>query len=106
MSILRDFEKRPEGVVEDFFARVPLRSAACRAGQGGASATRVDRSLAVTIWGPGLFEPATSILKAAVATEHREPLTWWEPWTRLTTTVELGGILRDPPEKPAARVRP
>jgi SAM-dependent methyltransferase len=57
--------------------------------------------LAITIWGPNLFEPAASALWDALATEHAEPPTRWEPWSRLTTPSELSALLRD--SAPGAR---
>ncbi len=57
--------------------------------------------LAITVWGPNLFEPAASALWEALAAEHAEPATRWEPWSRLTTPAELSALLRE--SAPGAR---
>src|SRR5947209_4616046 len=45
---------------------------------------RPGGQLAVTIWGPRIFEPATSAFWAAVARERPELVHAYEPWNRIT----------------------
>jgi hypothetical protein len=48
----------------------------------------------VTIWGPRLFEPATSAFWAAVERERPDLLRAFEPWKRITEPAELMRLFR------------
>ena len=50
--------------------------------------------LAVTVWGPRIFEPATQVFWDAVATERPDLVGGFHPWTRATEASELAALLR------------
>jgi SAM-dependent methyltransferase len=53
---------------------------------------RPGGQLAITIWGPRLFEPATSEFWAAVGAERPDLVGGFHPWTRVTDPAELAGL--------------
>jgi SAM-dependent methyltransferase len=57
--------------------------------------------LAITIWGPRLFEPAAGEFWAAVAAERPDLVGGFHPWTRVTDPEALAGLFAqagtDPP---------
>jgi SAM-dependent methyltransferase len=50
--------------------------------------------LAVTVWGPDLFEPATSVFWAAVDAERPDLADRFRPWQRVTDAATLSGLFR------------
>jgi SAM-dependent methyltransferase len=48
--------------------------------------------LAITIWGPRLFEPAVGEFWAAVEGERPDLVGGFHPWTRVTDPAELAGL--------------
>ncbi len=51
--------------------------------------------LAVTVWGPGFLEPATTAFWAAVAAERPELVGGFHPWTRVTDPAALSQLFHD-----------
>ncbi len=51
--------------------------------------------LAITVWGPGWLEPATTTFWAAVGAERRELVGGFHPWTRVTDTAALSQLFHD-----------
>jgi SAM-dependent methyltransferase len=51
--------------------------------------------LAITVWGPGWLEPATTAFWAAVGAERRELVGGFHPWTRVTDTAALSQLFHD-----------
>ena len=49
--------------------------------------------LAVTIWGPRLFEPGTGVFWDAVEAERPDLVRGYQPWTRMTSPEELARLL-------------
>jgi len=50
--------------------------------------------LAVTVWGPDLFEPATGVFWAAVDAERPDLADPFRPWQRVTDTAALSELFR------------
>lgn len=48
--------------------------------------------LAITIWGPGLFEPAAGEFWSAVGAERPDLVGAFQPWTRVTDPAELADL--------------
>ena len=53
---------------------------------------RPGGTLAVTVWGPDLLEPATSAFWAAVGAERPDLVGGFRPWTRVTDASALAGL--------------
>ena len=51
--------------------------------------------LAITVWGPGIFEPATSAFWEAVGAERPDLVGGFHPWTRVTTPDALAALLAE-----------
>jgi ubiquinone/menaquinone biosynthesis C-methylase UbiE len=51
--------------------------------------------LAVTTWGPRIFEPAYSRWLVAVGREHPDLVTAFNPWDRITDVVSVRRLLKD-----------
>lgn len=56
--------------------------------------------LAITVWGPRIFEPATQAFWDAVAGERPDLVGGYHPWTRVTRADQLADLLR------RARIQP
>jgi SAM-dependent methyltransferase len=50
--------------------------------------------LAVTVWGPDLFEPAASAFWSAVDAERPNPVDRFRPWQRVTDAATLSDLFR------------
>jgi SAM-dependent methyltransferase len=48
--------------------------------------------LAITVWGPGFLEPATTAFWAAVGAERPDLVGGFHPWTRVTDTAALSQL--------------
>lgn len=55
---------------------------------------RPGGQLAVTIWGPRLFEPGTDAFWSAVAAERADLVRGFQPWARVTDPDELATLFR------------
>jgi SAM-dependent methyltransferase len=53
---------------------------------------RPGGQLAVTVWGPRLFEPGTSAFWSAVEAERPDLVRGFQPWTRVTDPVSLAAL--------------
>jgi SAM-dependent methyltransferase len=51
--------------------------------------------LAVTVWGPDWFEPATTEFWAAIGAERPDLVKGFHPWTRVTSAAALAQLLQD-----------
>jgi ubiquinone/menaquinone biosynthesis C-methylase UbiE len=51
--------------------------------------------LAITTWGPGLFEPASTVFWDAVAQQRPDLVRAFNPWDQLTTPHALATLMRD-----------
>ena len=51
--------------------------------------------LAITVWGPGLLEPATTAFWAAVGAERPDLVGGFHPWTRVTDAAGLCQLFQD-----------
>jgi SAM-dependent methyltransferase len=56
---------------------------------------RPGGQLAITIWGPRWFEPATSEFWAAVEAERPDLVRGFHPWTRVTDPAALAGLFTE-----------
>jgi ubiquinone/menaquinone biosynthesis C-methylase UbiE len=56
---------------------------------------RPGGTLAVTVWGPNLFEPAISVFWQEVAKSRPDLVRAFNPWDDLTTPDAVTGLLRD-----------
>ena len=52
-------------------------------------------TLAITTWGPGMFEPAASFWWDCIKEEQPELHTAYRPWDRINTPDSLGRLLQD-----------
>jgi SAM-dependent methyltransferase len=50
--------------------------------------------LAITVWGPGFLEPATTAFWAAVGAERPDLVGGFHPWTRVTDTAALSQLFQ------------
>jgi hypothetical protein len=50
--------------------------------------------LAVTVWGPGVLEPATAAFWDAVGAERPDLVGGFQPWTRVTDPAGLSQLLQ------------
>lgn len=53
---------------------------------------RPGGTLAITVWGPGFMEPATSAFWAAVGAERADLVGGFHPWTRVTDAAALSDL--------------
>jgi SAM-dependent methyltransferase len=51
--------------------------------------------LAITVWGPGFLEPATTAFWTAVGAERPDLVGGFHPWTRITDTAALSQLFQD-----------
>jgi SAM-dependent methyltransferase len=56
---------------------------------------RPDGVLAITVWGPGWLEPATSAFWSAVDAERPDLVRGFHPWTRVTDPAGLSQLFQD-----------
>jgi len=56
---------------------------------------RPGGKLAVTTWGPRIFEPAYSLWLAALGKERADLVTAFNPWDRITDVVSVRKLLQD-----------
>jgi SAM-dependent methyltransferase len=55
---------------------------------------RPGGTLAITVWGPGFLEPATTAFWAAVGAERPDLVGGFHPWTRVTDPAALAELFR------------
>ncbi|GIJ64252.1 class I SAM-dependent methyltransferase [Virgisporangium aurantiacum] len=67
---------------------------------------RPGGTLAITVWGPGFMEPATSAFWAAVGAERADLVGGFHPWTRVTDAAALSRLFPAAPVAPVVEAEP